>query len=79
MSMSVRTRNSKTIAPIDLIFFTEEVLYPLPGPPLRLSGFGSGLENLFEDSSPLGDRTKYIIKVRHDIKRVSYRARVCHP
>ena len=40
--MSVRARNSKTIAPINLIFFTQEVLYPWLSPPLRRSGSGSG-------------------------------------
>ena len=35
--LSVRTRNSKTIAPIDLLdFFIQEVLYPWLGPPLRI-------------------------------------------
>ena len=29
------------------------------GPPLRWYGLGSGFKNLFECSSPLGDRTKY--------------------
>ena len=38
------------------------------GPPLRWSGFGSGLEN----SSPLRDRIKYAFKVRYDVKHVHY-------
>ena len=29
---------------------------------------GSGLNNLFKDSSPLGDMKNYAIKVRHDVK-----------
>ena len=33
-SMSVQTRNSKTIAPINLIFFTQEVWSPWLGHPL---------------------------------------------
>ena len=43
-----------------LDFVTQEVLYPWLGPPLRSSGSrsGSGLENIFKDFSPLGDRNK---------------------
>ena len=33
--LSVRTCNSKTIAPIDLIFLPEDALYPWLGPTLR--------------------------------------------
>ena len=46
--ISVRTRKSKTIAPIDSIFFTQEVLCPRLGAPLRLSRSrsGSGLNNV---------------------------------
>ena len=51
---------SETIAPIDLII--------TPVAPVRWSGSGSGLKNLFKDSSPLGDRTKYAIKRHHDVK-----------
>ena len=66
--LSVRTRNKKTIAPIDLIFYTRSIglLYPWLGLPLRRSG--SRRNNSFKDSSPLGDGTKYVIKVRHDVK-----------
>ena len=64
--MSVQMRNSKTIALIAISFFTQEVLYPWLGPPVRLSG--SGRMNLFRDSSLLGDRTKYttMSNVRYD-------------
>ena len=65
--MAVRMRNSKTIARVDLIFFIQEVLCPWLGPQKRLSG--SGRKKLLKGSSPLGDRTNYAIKVRHDIKR----------
>ena len=34
--------NSTTIAPIDFILLTQEVLYPRLGPPLRGSGSGTG-------------------------------------
>ena len=54
--LSVHTRNTKNIAQIDLILFTQEVLYLCLSPPLRLSR--SGLKNLVKDSSPLRDRTK---------------------
>ena len=51
-----------------LDLFAQEVVYPSLGHSLRRSG--SGLKNLFKESSPLEDRTKYaIIKVRHDFKR----------
>ena len=40
--LSVRMRNSKTIATIDLIFSTQEGVYAWLGPPLRRSGSGSG-------------------------------------
>ena len=60
---AVSMLNSKTIRPIDLIF-TQEVLYPWLGPPLR-----SGLNILFKDCSSLGDMTKYAIKLRHVVKR----------
>ena len=55
--MSVRTRNSKTIAPIDLMFYTQEVLCTWLGPPFKIIriGIGSALKNLFKDSSPLRD------------------------
>ena len=33
------------------------------------NGSGSGLKNLYKVSSPLRDRTKYAIKVRHDVRR----------
>ena len=51
--------NSKTTAPIDLIclhneFYTRDSVL---------------LENLLKDSSPSGDRTKYAVKMRHDVKR----------
>ena len=40
-----------------------------PSPEMIRIGSGSGLENLFTDSSTLGDRTKYAIKIRHDVIR----------
>ena len=54
--MSIRTRNSKTIYPIDLNFFTQEVFYPWHGDPLRLTGseIGFGVKHLFKDSTLLG-------------------------
>ena len=48
-------------------FFTHQIIYPWLGPPLRLSG--SGLKNLLNDSFPLGDTTKYAIKLCHNVKR----------
>ena len=73
--LSVRTRNSKTIATIDSIFYTINSM-----PVARSSssssdtvsfqiGSRSELKNIFNDSSPSGDRTKYATKVRHDVKR----------
>ena len=52
------------------LIFTQ-VLYPWLGHPLRLSrpGSGSGLNNLFNDSSPLRYRKTYTINMRHDFKR----------
>ena len=49
-----------------------QVLYPWLYPPPRWSGLGSrsGLKNLFKDSSPLRERTKYHIKLRRVVKRV---------
>ena len=69
--LSVRACDSKTIAPIDLIFFTQGGVYTWLSHPLRLSGSGSGLKNLLNESSKLRDRTKYEIKdkVSHDMKR----------
>ena len=69
--LSVWVRNSTAIASIHMDLFTEEVISPWVGPPLRRSGSGSksGLNVVLKDSSPLLDRTQYSIKVRHDIKR----------
>ena len=89
--LSVRTRNSKTTAPIDSSFVTRELREALSlwlGASLRQSG--SGLKNLFKDSSPLGDRTnmpskyattsnmRYNGKMRYDITYSSLRTKVCH-
>ena len=66
--MSVQTGNSNYSSDW-LDFFTQELLYPWLRPPLRWSRSGSryGLNNnLFMDSSPLWDRTKYASKVWHD-------------
>ena len=48
-----------------LVFYTRIII------PMARSGFN----NLLKDSSPLRDRTKYYIKVRHDIKLTRT---VCH-
>ena len=42
--LSVRARNSKTISPIDLIFYTIVSIPAWLGPPLRLGLFRSGSE-----------------------------------
>ena len=42
--LSVHVHNSKTITPIDFIWFTQGV-YLWLGPPLRWSGCGCGLQN----------------------------------
>ena len=65
--MSVQMRNSKTIAPIDLTFLHN--MYYTHFLVLG-SGSRSGLKNFFKDSSPLGDMTKYAIKVRPGIQRL---------
>ena len=66
--VSVRLHNSQTILPFDLIFYTRIIMPVTRLGLLRLSE--SGLNHLFMDSSQLGDRPKYAIKVRHDVKPV---------
>ena len=51
--MSVRTRNSKTIAPIDLICLAKEVLYLWFGPRQRWSGSGLFIYGFFVFSRQL--------------------------
>ena len=60
--LSVRTRNSKTVAPINLIILQIKC-YP------RGSGSRSGLKHLLYIYDSLPDRTKYAIIVRLDMKR----------
>ena len=66
----------KILLRLNQFFFTQEVLYPWLGPALRWSGSGIWIwteKNLFQrDSSPLGDRIKYAIKVRH-VRQTSVR------
>ena len=90
--MSVGTRNSNNSASIDLIFVTPEGLCMWLVPPLRWFGSisGSGLKDIINESSPLGDGTKYAINIickedkralcwkHHDGKCASYRTSVCH-
>ena len=63
--MSVRVRNSKTIAPIDLIFYTRSITAMAQSSSkktwIRIRIWTQ--ECIFKDSSPLVDRTKYAIKV----------------
>ena len=61
---SVCLRNSKTIAPIDLIVLHRKYYTrgSAPSSKMILIGIGSGLKNIFKDSPQLGDRTKYAIK-----------------
>ena len=61
-------RNSKTIAPID--FYTRSII-PVARSSSKITGLGSasGHKNLLKDSSPLRDRTKYAIRVRHNVIR----------
>ena len=65
--LSVCLSGRETIAPIDWFFLHE--MYYARGSVLLGSGSGSGLKNLFNHSSALRDRTKYAMKVHHNIKR----------
>ena len=44
--LSARTRTSKTVAPVDLIFVTQEDIYQWLSPPLRSSGLDSRIRIL---------------------------------
>ena len=61
---------SKTIAPISLIFYTRGIV-PLAWSPSNHPGrIRIWRQEFLKDSSPLRDRTKYDIKVRHAVKRL---------
>ena len=56
------------MAPIDLMFFTQEEVHPWLGPPLDDLDRNPDLDSRYlKDSSPLRDRTKYYLKLRNDV------------
>ena len=55
LGLSVWMHDSKNDSSDWLDFFTQKVLCPWFGPPPRRSGSRSALNNLFQDSSPLGE------------------------
>ena len=55
----------------DLIFLHNEVLYPWLGLPRKMIRIRT--PEFINGSSPLRDRTKYAIKVWHDVKRIVLR------
>ena len=57
--------NSKIIFPIDLIFYTTIIMTVA-----RSSSKVIRTPELYKVSSPLRDRTKYDIKVHHDVKHL---------
>ena len=67
MRICISVRSGRVISNF-FHFFRKELLCPWLGPPLRWSGSGCGLNNLFKDSSPLRERTKFDIKIRHNVK-----------
>ena len=60
--LSVRMCNSRTIAPIDLICL-HNTYYTVAQSSSKMIRIWT--QGLFKDSSPLGDRTTYIIELGH--------------
>ena len=67
----------KRLLRLTWLFYTRSVIHGARSSSkvIRI-GSWPGLWNLLKDSSPLGDRTKYAIKVRHDVKRALWRKHV---
>ena len=52
-------------------FIYSRSIIPVAQSSSKINGFGSGLNHLLNNSSPLRDRKKYAMNVCHDVKRAS--------